>query len=69
MKLSVSSNNASTIPAPPQPTKQCACGREYDAYAWATLPYVGVQDCISGEALELRNCPAPCMSTLSVRIR
>lgn len=54
---------ASTIPAPARDPKRCACGRVHDAYAWAALPYVGIQDG-DGYALELRGCA--CGSTLAV---
>lgn len=59
------SGYATTIPAPARDPKRCACGRVHDSYAWAALPYVGIQEG-DGYALELRNCP--CRSTLAVQV-
>ena len=58
---------ASTIPAPP-PVKVCGCSRTYDASEWESLPLVGEMDDGAGGRLVLRNCPAPCMSTLAIEV-
>jgi hypothetical protein len=47
------------------------CQTRYTALTWLRLEYVGVQKVPAGEdgpayRLELRNCPAPCSSTMSV---
>lgn len=58
--------HAPTIPAPP--IKTCACSRSYDALAWASLPAIGVMPDGAGNVLVLKNCPAPCFSTLAVEV-
>lgn len=53
------------VSQPPSPSKRCACGRSYDAIAWAELPRIGEIDNgrEAGERMELRNCP--CGSTIA----
>ena len=48
------------------PPKVCACGRSYDARAFAALPFVGVQAFDDEWAAELRQCP--CLSTIAIPV-
>lgn len=57
--------SASTLPAPP-PIKTCSCGREFASDEWARLPLVGTMPDGEGNYLYLKNCPAPCQSTLAL---
>ncbi len=61
---------AMTLPAPP-PLKTCGCGKYFAADEWerlSTPPGGGVMDLGDGEVLSLRNCDAPCFSTLALEM-
>ena len=64
--------SADTVPPPPETQrapadKACGCGASHDAYEWLQLRRVGVMG-DEVERLELRDCPAPCLSTLAVTL-
>ncbi len=61
---------APTIPAPP-PVKACSCGRSFARDEWERLappPGGEFMNLGDGEVLSLKNCPAPCSSTLSILV-
>lgn len=48
--------------------KTCGCGRAFTFTAWRDLDGVGRMPDGDGGELDMRNCPAPCHSTLAVSV-
>lgn len=57
------------IPTVAEPFKACGCGRHFTRAEWDALPSIGLMASDrDGFDLDLRNCPTPCGSTISVEV-